>query len=74
VNFGAGEQFVRDLSATSSKRIPEVVRTEAGMITDQVTGQGRRVWELKIEGPNGAAARPVVGDIDFIGILDKHGG
>ena len=74
VNFGAGDQFVRDVSGDIGvKETREIVRTAAGEVIDPVTGQGRRVWELKMEGPNGAEARPVVGDIDFLGILDKHG-
>lgn len=74
VAFEANMQWARDVSGDVGKKsYRKIERTDAGTITDQVTNQPRRVWEIKMEGPNGAAAKPVTGDIDFLGILDKYG-
>lgn len=74
VSFDGKMQWARDVSGDIGiKEYRKIERVDAGTITDQVTNQPRRVWEIKMEGPNGAQARPVTGDIDFLGILDKYG-
>ncbi len=74
VNFGAGDQFVRDVSGdVGVKEFRKVERNRVEDFLDPVTGTNRRRWEIKMEGPNGAKALPITGDIDFLGILDKFG-
>lgn len=74
VNFGAGDQFVNDVAEdVGVKSYRKIERAQDGVIIDPVEGGERKVFTLKMEGPNGLPARPVVGDIDFLGILDKYG-
>ncbi len=74
VNFGASDQFVRDVSGdVGVNELRKVERNRVEDFLDPVTGTNRRRWEIKMEGPNGAMALPITGDIDFLGILDKFG-
>ena len=74
VNFGASDQFVRDVSGdVGVNELRKVERNRVEDFLDPVTGTNRRRWEIKMEGPNGAKALPITGDIDFLGILDKFG-
>ncbi len=74
VNFGAGDQFVRNVSGdVGINELRKVERERVSDFLDPVTGTNRRRWEIRMEGPNGAKALPITGDIDFLGILDKFG-
>ncbi len=49
-----------------------VIQSPAGSIQDKVSPDStRKMWEIKMSGPNGPL--PVAGDIDFLGIFDKDG-
>lgn len=75
VSFDEGAQFVNRKGVkqgiTESRK---VTHTPVEGVIDPVTGARRRTWELTMEGPGGAPARPVVGDVDFLGLLEPDGG
>ena len=73
VNFGLNEQLTKDAGEIGVSEQRRIHRTPVESVTDQVDGSTRRVWEIKMDGPNGSGERYVTGDIDFLAILDKHG-
>ncbi|HQU91844.1 MAG TPA: carboxypeptidase-like regulatory domain-containing protein [Pyrinomonadaceae bacterium] len=73
VNFGLNDQMTKDVGEIGVKEQRKVHRIPVESVTDQVDGSTRRVWEIKMEGPNGGDPRYITGDIDFLAILDKYG-
>lgn len=74
VNFEASAQWARDMSGDiGAKESRKIYRNDRGRRTDPATGEEVRSWEIKMDGPNGQEARPITGDIDFLGILDLNG-
>lgn len=75
VSFDEGAQFANRKGVkqgiTESRK---VTHTPVEGVIDPVTGARRRTWELTMEGSGGAPARPVVGDVDFLGLLEPDGG
>lgn len=75
IDYDAGAQFTekvgRKAGVTDTRTLTHTP-VEAGV--DAVTGAPRRRWELKMSGPSGGAPRYVTGDVDFLAILDRHGG